>query len=199
MRFHINTRMCVFNTQVDVRFYIYIYINIYIYIYNREHANKFREAGQGVPDYIYIYIYRPATKLNLKTCFICIFIFLCPIGSRLAIPKPNHIRSPHKKQCIMHRTIIIFMVLEVPRRGGGVWLQNHKKCTGWHATSKLNLKTFFIYIFIFLCPIGSRPAIPKPNHIRSPHKKTMHNAQDYYHFHGFGSAQEGGGRLAPEP
>jgi hypothetical protein len=117
----------VFNTQVDVRFYIYIYINIYIYIYiyiyNREHANKFREAGQGVPDYIYIY--RPATKLNLKTCFICIFIFLCPIGSRLAIPKPNHIRSPHQK--------------------------------------------------------------------------TMHNAQDYYHFHGFGSAQEGGGRLAPEP
>ena len=111
-----------------------------------------------------------ATKLNLKTCFICIFIFLCPIGSRLAIPKPNHIRSPHKKQCIMHRTIIIFMVLEVPRRGGGVWLQNHKKCTGWHATSKLNLKTFFIYIFIFLCPIGSRPAIPKPNHmILSPH------------------------------
>jgi hypothetical protein len=56
VRFHINTRMCVFNTQVDVRFYIYIYINIYIYIYNREHANKFREAGQGVPDYIYIYI-----------------------------------------------------------------------------------------------------------------------------------------------
>ena len=103
----------------------FLHIYIYIYIYNREHANKFREAGQGVPDYIYIYIYRPATKLNLKTCFIC--------------------------------------------------------------------------IVIFLCPIGSRPAIPKPNHIRSPHKKTMHNAQDYYHFHGFGSAQEGGGRLAPEP
>ena len=53
------------------------------------------------------------------------------------------------------------------QEGGGVWLQNHKKCTGWQAT-KLNLKTCFIVIF--LCPIGSRPAIPKPNHmILSPH------------------------------
>ena len=55
------------------------------------------------------------------------------------------------------------------QEGGGVWLRNHKKCTGWQAI-KLNLKTCFICIFIFLCPIGSRPAIPKPNHmILSPH------------------------------
>ena len=105
--------------------HIYIYINIYIYIYTIGSTRTNLERRDKEDPIIYIYIYRPATKLNLKTCFICIVIFLCPIGSRLAIPKPNHNRSPHQK--------------------------------------------------------------------------TMHNAQDYYHFHGFGSAQEGGGRLAPEP
>ena len=59
-----NQNGCAFPYQhADVRVqhaggcaFLHIYIYIYIYIYNREHANKFREAGQGVPDYIYIYI-----------------------------------------------------------------------------------------------------------------------------------------------
>ena len=98
VRFHINTRMCVFNTQVDVRFYIYIYI----YTIGSTRTNLDRRDNEY--PIIYIYIYRPPPKLNLKTCFICIVIFLCPIGSRPAIPKPNHmILSPHNA-CIKGQT-----------------------------------------------------------------------------------------------
>jgi len=72
----------------------------------------------------------------------------------------------------MHRTVIIFMVLEVP---------------GWGALgSRATRNAWTVFIFMVL-EVGWRVAAAGLRIIR--------NALDYYHFHGFGSSREGCGWL----